>query len=141
MSFPIDHDLCAANRFSEFVQYLAGKYGVGGKAQREIFCVEIGSGHYCGRELLVMAVGGGNESSFSALEQILAGWDMELKTAVSASNDGSHALPIFRVGDSDVGARERSADPCIHDRPSDAVGAGRNFCPLQAGGCLRAGSI
>ena len=56
---------------------------------------------------------------------------MELEASVVAGDDGSHALPILRIDDGDAGARERATAPRIHDRPGDAVRAGRNRRPLR----------
>src|SRR6266478_7284488 len=121
MVLTIHSDLRAANRVLEFIEHLAGEHGVRREAQSKVLGIEIGAGYDRGRELVMLVVGSGDESALRSNERVLARWDVELEASVVAGDDGLHALPILRVGDSDAGARERATSLRIDDRPRDSV--------------------
>ena len=93
--------------------------------------IEIGAGYDRTREVVMLVVESGDESALCAPERVLAGWNMEREASVVAGDDGLHALPILRTDDGDAGTRERATALRIHDRPGDAVRAGRNLRPLR----------
>src|SRR5712692_2529614 len=131
MIFTIHRDLRIPDGLLEFIEHLAGKHGVRRQTQSKVFGIEIGAGYDRGRELVVLVVGSGNESALRSTERVLARGDMELEASVVAGDDGLHALPILRVGDSDAGARKRATSLRIDDRPRDSVRAGWNRRPLR----------
>jgi hypothetical protein len=131
MLLTIDRNLRMTDGVSEFIEHLAGKHGTRRQPQHKVFGIEIGAGYDRARELVMLVVGSGDESALRAPERVLARWNMELEVSVVAGDDGLHALPILRTDDGDAGTRERATALRIHDRPGDAVRAGRNLRPLS----------
>src|ERR1700722_15288890 len=128
-----------ADRIAGFVQDLAADHGSGREAQDKSPGVDGGAGDDRGGELLVLIVGGGNESSLPAGERVLAegnAWEIELAILLSYSR--LKLLRVLRVSQSDAGTGESMAIGFADNGSCHSVAVGGNGLRR---GCRRRGRI
>src|SRR5208283_763998 len=121
-----------------FVDNLTGEHSSRSDAEDQVSGIETRTGNDRCRKPFVLVIGRRDEASFCCLQSVLAGIDLELKTAIFGSDQRLNFLTIPGVSDEYSSSSERLSARCTHDGSCDPEIAVRGLHSLR-GGILRGG--
>jgi hypothetical protein len=126
MEFPIHRHLRVADRVAEFIEHVTTEDRIRRKPQHEMLSVEIRASYYRGRELFMLVVAGGNVSTFSREQLVLAGRDMKLEAPIIAGYKRLQVLTILGVRNRNASTCQRAAGLGVNGCSRDSVRTGRD---------------